>query len=455
MLGPSLALAVVILGASPSSDPSALVNQLGSPRYDLRESAEVELAKLGRAALPALRAARGSKDLEIRTRASALLSKVEGSLLVQPTPISFDFQDIPLGQAIRSINQQAGLSFVLAPEDDPSFEGRRLNLRSSEPLPFWKAIDALCAAGQLHYIPGAQVPLGQREGTFPLSNGRVPAQEPTSDSGPFRVHLASVHYQSEVHLSPPRVGPLPRRNPILPLDDPGRSSTDSSRQFYLQLLLAAEPRLSMTQNGAVKVSAAVDDRGRSLLIPRSSGSFQHSAGYYGMNPSPMVRLRVDLAYPDRESRQIRRIKGTIPVIVATRKPEPLDLSLAGPPGKPYRNEEVGLTIRDFQPARTGKPATIELSVTPLGRPIPPIQLGEGEPLAYRPDSPQQQIEILDAEGRTLPWFPSATFYNGEETRLTLTMVSRGTPAIPATLRYHGIIRSATDIAFEFRDVPMP
>src|SRR5258708_28053691 len=89
MLGATLALVVVVLGCAP--DPTDLVNQLGSPRYALRESAEGELARLGRAALPALRAAKDSKDPEIRTRVTALLARIENSLLLQSTPVSLDF----------------------------------------------------------------------------------------------------------------------------------------------------------------------------------------------------------------------------------------------------------------------------------------------------------------------------------------------------------------------------
>ncbi len=50
MLGATLVLAVVVLGQTPSPDPTALVRQLGSPRYSQREAAGVELSRLGRSA---------------------------------------------------------------------------------------------------------------------------------------------------------------------------------------------------------------------------------------------------------------------------------------------------------------------------------------------------------------------------------------------------------------------
>jgi hypothetical protein len=455
MFGASLALAVIILADSPSADPASLVLQLGSPLYSLREAAEADLARMGRQALPALQAARNSKDPEIRTRASAISSKIEESLLLQPTPVSFDIRDTPLDQAIQAINAQAGLSLALSPEDNPAFRGRRLSLRTNESIPFWKAVDLLCSAAQVHYMQGFSAPPGQRDGVFPLYEGAVPSTEPFADSGPFRVHLSSLHYQSEVHLARPRPNhPGQPNSPGAP-NSPGLSQGLQDKQFYLQLTVAAEPRLSVTQNGAVRLTSAVDDRGQSLVLQPRPGTFQHSAGYFGMNPSPLVRLRVDLAHPEAAGKRIRLIRGVIPVVVAARKPDPLEFPIEGSIGKLFRNDEVALTVRESRPSRNNQPATLELSVKPFGPGIPPLDAGEGEPLAYRPDSPQQQIEILDAQGRALPWFPSGTNYNGEETRLILTLISRGKPSIPATIRYHGITRAASEIAFEFRDIPMP
>src|SRR6516165_9398580 len=78
MLGVNLAL-IVLLGQAPTTpDPSELVARLGSPRYVEREEAAGALERLGRLAIPALRAAREARDAEIRTRAAALFNKIEG-----------------------------------------------------------------------------------------------------------------------------------------------------------------------------------------------------------------------------------------------------------------------------------------------------------------------------------------------------------------------------------------
>src|SRR4051812_11580173 len=105
MIGAFLAFAV-LTAQVPASDPSALVAQLGSARYARREAAASALEKLGRQALPALRSARDVKDPEIRSRASALITRIEGGLLTKPTLVTLDYRDRPLGEVIRSIGDQ-------------------------------------------------------------------------------------------------------------------------------------------------------------------------------------------------------------------------------------------------------------------------------------------------------------------------------------------------------------
>ena len=454
MLVAIMAVAVV-LDSHTSPDPASLVDQLGSSRYAVRVSAEGELARLGRAALPALRAARNSKDAEIRTRSVALVSRIENSLLLQSTPVGLDFRDVPLPEVIDAIARQAGSGLSLALEERPLLAGRRISLRSNGPLPFWEAIDVICSAGRLHPVLGDQPTRGGFDSTLLLLDGPLGDSGPVSDDGPFRVVLSSLHYQSEIQLDQPRPAPTGRGPETDTSLDPSRPPAGANREFFLQLALSAEPRLSVSRNGAIKLIEAVDDRGRTLLGQAGPGRFRHSAGYSGMNPSSMLRFRVDLEYPASPTRRIKALRGSIPIIVASRKPDPLVVPLADSRGKTIRGEEVALTVLDHRPASTNQPATVQVAIRPVGAVAGPINSGAGEPLGYRPDSFQQQVDILDNLGRPLPWFPSSSFYDGEETRLTLTVGPRGAPIVPATLRFHGILKANADVAFEFRDIPMP
>ncbi len=457
MHGAALALVVVLGLPAPTADPASLVGQLGSSRFAQREAAEAALTKLGRAALPALKGARGDKDPEVRSRASAILRRIEQTLLEQPTPVGLDFREVRLSDAVATINRKTGLALAASSDGEADWAGRRLTLVEGQPLPFWKAMDALCRAADAHYVLGGQPTLGSGDSTFPLYEGYAPPPEPVADSGPFRVHLASLHYQSEIRLDRPRRGPVARGGVAPSPDESARVGDSPARQFYLQLLVAAEPHLSITQNGAVRLSEAVDDRGRSLVVPPDRAAVQQSWGYYGVNPSPLVRLRVDLVRPDDPGRRIARIKGVIPVVVATRRPESLEIPLDKASSRPFRDDQVALAVLARRPARDGQPATIEVALRVAEGAWQPPAAEDNDAMPYRPESPQQQLEILDASRRPLAWFPSATSYSADETRLTLTLLPRGdgTPADPATLRYHGLIRGVAEIPFEFLDLPMP
>ena len=455
MHGAILALVVVMGGSSSApADPTQLVAGLGSPRFADRAAAERELGTLGRVALPALRIAETSPDPEIRVRAAALLQRIEGELLLEPTLITLDFDQIPLVNAIEAINAQSGLRLKLMPELPQIWAERRLTVHASHPLPFWQALDAICEAGQVHYVFGGQSDFDQDGTSVALFDGFAPNSGIFDEHGPFRVQLASLHYQSEVHLAGDR-GVAPGLIPIgtLPAINP-RQPNPATKQFFAQMLVGAEPRLSIAPAGPIRVTEAVDDQGRSLVIPAPGETIQHESGYFGINSSPLVHLRLDLMYPTGEAQRLKKVRGLIPLMVSTRKSDPLEIPLDNATDRTFRQSGVEISVGEIKLNQPDQPPTIDLKIRATG-------LTGRDPLAEEVDgairsvvSPQQ-LEVLDATGRMIPWFPSSSFFNGEESRLSLTLLDRGGPAVPTTLRYFAVIRDRTEIPFEFRDLPMP
>src|SRR5262249_28798236 len=152
---------------------------------------------LGRQALPALRAAHDSRDPEVRSRASALIARIENALLTQPTLVALDFDDRPLKEVVREVGERSGIKLALTPEGNAVFDGRRVTLPDPSPMPFWKAIDRICDVGQVQYSFMNLHQTG-REPSFNLTAyGQRPAG-PSWDTGPFRVILIGVHYQRDV-----------------------------------------------------------------------------------------------------------------------------------------------------------------------------------------------------------------------------------------------------------------
>src|SRR4051794_34778360 len=100
--------------------PQELVAKLGSDRFAERMEAAFTLRRLGRDALPALRAGRDAEDPAVRRRVDPVIEAIERQRLIRPTPIRLDVRDRPLAEVVASVRAQSGFAVVLQPEDDPA-----------------------------------------------------------------------------------------------------------------------------------------------------------------------------------------------------------------------------------------------------------------------------------------------------------------------------------------------
>ena len=89
----------------PKPDAAALVEKLGSASYAERETTK-SLENLGSKALPALRSSLNSKDPEVRSRARAMINKIEGNLLLHESSVRLDFKDASLDHIVKSISKR-------------------------------------------------------------------------------------------------------------------------------------------------------------------------------------------------------------------------------------------------------------------------------------------------------------------------------------------------------------
>lgn len=443
-----------VLGQGHAASPLDLVPRLGAPRYADREKATTTLERLGRRALPALRSARELKDPEIRSRAAALVTRIEGAMLTQPTSISLQFQNAPLADVVKSVGEQSGVKLALVPESAPNWVSRRVTLHESGSLPFWKAIDRLCDAAHLQYHHGMNATQVGREPVFPLFEGGSRQTFPVSDSGPFRVSIVGLHYQRDVSFPP---APQTARNGPAPAQG-AKPNAVFNEQFYAQIQVAGEPRLALSQSGALRISEALDDKGQHLVNPAAAASpISHRAsGYFGFTTGSVIQLQAAMNRPARPGATIRRMKGVVPVLVSTRKPNPLIVDLASATGRTYHNDDVALTVHEIRTEANQRPPRIEVTIkasaggngeAPSGG-MPP-----GEVDFVRPDSFQQQIEVSDDQGRAIPWYQ--TSFDGEAGRITLTLTTPDHAGPAARVRFFSLIRATTDVGFEFHDVPLP
>ena len=464
MLGVNLAVFVLVgqLSVSPpSSDVTSLINQLGSGRFVERQSAANSLERYGKQALPALKTARNSKDPEVRTRALSLITKIEGALLTQPSLVRLDYQDRPLVEVIEHVGNQAGVRLVLYPEQAPGIEEKRITLREAPPLPFWKALDRLCDTAQLQYnFVGIHSNGNSREPVFPLFlNGNRPTG-PMSDDGPFRVSLISLHYERDVSFTAgnanqaiPRIRNDQARAVAPPAD--ARPQYALNEQFFAQLQVAAEPRLSVSQSAPIRILEAIDDQGQSLLPAEARDNvIQRYSGFFGLSPAATIHVQATLQRPENPGRSIRRLRGVLPVVVASRRPDPLVIPLQNATGKSYSNEEVSLTVLDVKMNPNSRQTSIELSLrSSVSRVSGPtgVENPGDELITQRMPSNQQQIEVLDSQGRSIPWYHSN---DAEGAKMTLTLIPHEQGA-PSEIRYFSMSKAATEVHFVFENIPLP
>jgi hypothetical protein len=457
MIGASALVILQLLAQSDlPADPNMLVERLGSSRYAQREAAAKALEELAGTALPALRQGRGSRDPEIRTRSIALLRQIEGSLLTQPTMVWLNFEDALLRDVVRSLSQRTGMKIGLFPENLPKWKAERITLRDSEPLPFWKAIDRLCAGASLQNDLELRGISNSASPTLALSDRMTRPHHPVSDHGPFRVSLVGLEFQRHVGFAilPPRPRgnragrePVRAHEPAFPQPLPV-----TSEQCSIQFQITAEPRLGANQDGPLQILEARDDNGNSLVAAAHGNSLTQQGGYLGGTCSSVVHVRAPLIRPDHPGRTIKALRGFVPLRVTSREPDPLVVPLAGAVGKSFDKGDLHVAVHEvrFDPNTQQRQIQLSLRESHADGLAPADERGVQD--GGRPDQYQQNLELLDAHGQALPWYQ--TTIDVEASRITVTMADRA-GAEPSELRYYGMTETTMNVPFAFTDIPMP
>ena len=219
---------------------------------------------MGSPALPALRIGRQSRDMEIKTRAQGLLLKIETALLTQPTSVRLDFDGATLSEVAQSLSRQTGFKIALYPQNLPRWKNQRVTLRHSQVLSFWKAVDELCDTASLQYNPSMQGFAGQQDQVFALTEGVIRTLTPISDQGRSAcgfwasiTSAGSATCPAGGDLGPVPAPPRPAARAVgQPRARPGslaRLNPVTTVQFTAQLLVAAEPRLSLAPRGELRL----------------------------------------------------------------------------------------------------------------------------------------------------------------------------------------------------------
>jgi hypothetical protein len=174
-----------------------------------------------------------------------------------------------------------------------------------------------------------------------------------------------------------------------------------------------------------------------------------------MSNASVLQVQTPLRRPAVPGKVIKKLRGVIPLAIASRGPDPLVVPVGKTSvGKRFANQDVEVTVHAIRQVPNAPQTQIELSARASER-SGSVENGESDAFGdvFRPDIHRQQMEIVDSRDRLVVWFPSRI--DSETSRLTLTL-----PTSPATgtlkeIRYYTLTRATVNVPFEFADIPMP
>ena len=313
--------------------------------------------------------------------------------------------------------------------------------RASGLLPFWEALDRLSRAGHVRHDPGPRrVAIGNdsQASTIRLVDGDPPAL--TAYSGPLRIHLFATHRHRDLNFEAAGSSRVPPKG----------------APVNVEVQAFAEPGRFINPDGLPRLQA-VDEQGRAISPDRGGGGQQPDPSEHSwLIPGRLSLLHwhVPIGLPDPPVRSLLKLRGVLPVVISSRSPGPLVIPLAGASGKTFRQDRSVVRIETVA-TRDAATTAVNLLLSEDVRPPDHGRPSWGPETDYGGDFLRNRLEFEDAEGHRLSWLilgdhPAPT-PNGE-LRLQ-TFVSGRTP--PARLLVYRFLRLATEIPFEFGDVPSP
>ncbi|MFL5339946.1 MAG: HEAT repeat domain-containing protein [Gemmataceae bacterium] len=406
---------------APSPSVDALVEQLANPSFRVREAAAKALEDRGESSLAELRKAfAGSSNAETRRRLQGLISNMERTLALAPKRVTLKVKDQPVMEVIAALSKQTGYRIQYNAN-----QGLRLTL-NLENVTFWEAMDRICVDSglMLQHNEGQQIMLYQQDQVWPYVNYQ----------GPFKVMANSFHYNRNITL-----GGLQRNQ---------ANNVNRSDSLSFTFNIQSEPKLPIMQVSQAKLTEVYDENGRSMKVPNSdvhqSQYFHH--GYRTYNQSSSVQL----AWPNKETKAVKLLKGTIPVtVLAFQKPEIVVEDVLKVKNKKFAGPNVELQIDEVK-ENNKTSYQVKMAVRNLAP-------NAAQDYSWT-NSVHQRIELYDAKGNRL--FPQG--YNWENStpanvQATFMFGTNGDATIgaPARLVYNHWGMIQTQVDFEFRDLPLP
>jgi hypothetical protein len=409
-----------------------LIEQLGNPDFHTREEAGQQILRQGPGALPALLKNRKTADAEVRRRVEELIVKLERATVLAPNYVSLHLRQKPIADALAQIAKQTGYTIPL--EGAIGIRARdTLGTFEFDKLTFWEAFDRVCHAGGLSLM--------QSDGDNTLRLTAQDAYTPfVSYDGTFKITATGFHYSLTSNF-----GQLARN---------GAPSFMSYESLQFNFMVAVEPRLPIMHLGQVRLSAAEDDEGHSMLLGNGgpNGFFQGGARFYrgGMQRTYFQSANIGLAWPSKSAHTVKLLRGTVPVtLLAEQKPILLTDQVADAKGKTLRAGTAS-----FQISEVSKSANNQMQIK-----ITYNDEGLNNPFDYsQVQMVPGRVELQDNKGKKIRTNGYIQMYHSPSSIdflvRTAGMSSKDVGA-PTRLVFQHFVQMEHEVPFELKGLPLP
>jgi hypothetical protein len=404
-----------------------LIVRLGDREFGQRQQATQALRQQGDAILPVLLQARRHCEPEVGRRLDELIRPMQVARVLSPRRVT-----LPGNQSPREYAALLGAQSGYLIHADNLETKTRLDLPCKDE-PFWPALDRLCDSTGCSFVQN-----GQDEGIRLVGqNSESPYR---SYDGIFRVNAQGFRYTRSTHFAQ-----VARH---------AQFGNQISELLALDLIVQVEPKTSLLKVGRPRLALAEDEEKRSMA-PSGEGQFAEVGGInYGGNfgRGRAQQVSLGLMMPGRNSRQVSRVKGVIPVtLLAEQKPIVVTDKLLESKGKKFKVGNATFLINEVEIGKGSEKhyqfkINYDEATTEMRYDYSRIQ------------TIQQRLELRDAHGNKIPMNASLTQFNSPTSAQfvlgTLRFSSKDAPP-PAQLLFIDWVQLEHEVAFELKDLPLP
>ena len=411
-----------------------MIKDLGDDDWRTREQAGRDLAAKGEKALPYMRRVLQSTDNpEVQRRLAVLVRKMDHDRLVSPKRVTLSAKDRTVKQLVDDIAKQTGYKIELGEQVDGKFSFEFSN------TPFWQALDAVANKA------GFAVYSEYEDDTVRVYN-RDEMNPHVGYAGPFRFIATYISSNRNVQLSG-----ISRRG----------GGDRANEYMNLSFSVQSEPKNPMLGVSQPDLTEATDNLGGSLLPPKEQNGYRTS--YYNRGSrSHNMSVSVNLSRGDRGATSIKSLKGTVRVeLLSGTAPEIVVADPLKVKKQAFTGRTADVEVTSVEEDANNKGVYV-VSVTAKSR--TPVDPNRGDDYAWA-NNIQQRFELADEKGNRyysyglqssnhVPGGLQMAMQFGPENR------RNGQPApvpvgAPARLVLNEWLTVTHEVAFEFKDIPLP